>query len=379
MLTRKRKRGLDATAFRHLRGHESVMCRIYSFLSVADRLNLGGVDRAFRSDVARGRVTSVYGRENTGLVPAIAALRAYLEFEGTPASLDISLCGFGTLAKCWEWVYDDGCCLPECIQGKIEDGWFGEESGYDIEKIKESGVFGAASQCLDTEVLGATESEAMVINGFKCVNDFRSERKSDLAWLVAEVERLSVFLVPVAPFNALFDLMDMCSIDTECFLPTDGHSKHRFEIQADDSGLGSPSVTYLRHLRPRRKFSFHDGEGRPCEVIFLECGLCGKTRDDVVDEFCGSRFCRGSYARCADCSKVRKCSTCKYSGCECRLLSCSLRGCKNKTCSAIFGHHRAGGFGCGFVEQQDLYIPHKQFCGVHKPTGTVRAHESMYL
>jgi hypothetical protein len=67
-----------------LRNTKDVMRRVYSFLSVYDRVHVAEVDRTFRDDADRGRTVGSYGDAGLDLLEAFEKIKKWHEFEVSP-------------------------------------------------------------------------------------------------------------------------------------------------------------------------------------------------------------------------------------------------------------------------------------------------------
>jgi hypothetical protein len=95
---------------------------------------------------------------------------------------------------------------------------------------------------------------------------------------------LKSLVAPLAPYNFLFDLMEMHDMNYYHFLhaeepPLYGISDDAYEIHG----------SYLEYLRPGRMLSFRDANGKMVKMTLRACGSCNKVKDNVRDECCGRK------------------------------------------------------------------------------------------
>lgn len=317
MMTRRQQRSLDRKAFGQFRSNVGVMASIYSFLPLTDRVRLGEVDKDFLHDEQRGCIEGVYGDGNESNEKALLTVREYLEYEGTPDSLTV----FMNEPDCWFWTYEHGF-EGDTLSSRLKSDWFHKDSGYDIKKMVESGAFSKSFDCYYDKDSNTEEIFHAVRDGFGYVNCVIEKNREALAKLEADVEAL----LPSARYNALIELMEKHDIETYRFLhaeqpPMYGFSDHSYMIE--EGGCGS----YLQHIRPGRRLSYRDGDGKRLEKVIKACGRCKKLKDDVRSEYCGRKHCGDSESVCGDCSSIRKCSTCGGLRCVCSFSGCSFPDC----------------------------------------------------
>jgi hypothetical protein len=219
-----------------------------------------------------------------------------------------------------------------------------------------------------------------VLHHFRLFNEEREKMK--------DVERQILGILPNAPFNALFDLLDThgLPIDWQDFV-FKGSAIKEFNDNGD-----VVKITEINCLCPGLKYVANVGDE---PIIFHKCWECEKMKEAVEEEKCcasyGCNFEEGPV--CRKCSKYITCSSCGRKGCQCVFKSCCVEGCFNKMCVCEFfstsespAHGNA--VGCGFVlfppddedsidseAWSDAYDVaengYEQYCEEHKPDGAV--------
>jgi hypothetical protein len=293
-----------------------------------------------------------------------------VEFESTLNGLRAFGAMYNT-SKCWEWVLGMESDEPvSCIVNKVQEDWFNEISGYDLNAIAENADFG--------------RDQKWVLGGLASVNLYRRENRKKLDNLTANVQTLG----PLAPYNSLFDLTEKHEMKYNHFLkayepPIDDLSlEERYDIEAG----------YVMHLRPGRMLSFRNAHGDMVKTAIRECSRCKKVKEGVRDEHCELKRCETLNSVCRNCATERTCSSCRRTKCNCHFAKCRILVCQNYMCNDVQAYEYEDdsddddgkGPGCSFViypaeglhlalnlDLDDDGVKHK-FCKEHKPAGAVK-------
>jgi hypothetical protein len=337
---------------------KAMMACIYSFLSVKERVRLGGVDKKFREDEERGSVEGTYGSDDKNIKQALEAVCDFLSYEGSPDTVFVHRTLVRDSPACWNLPTLSPIWWKEQFPELFDSTWFTKTKGYDLETMRQSGR------------LPETKLKA-----FQLVHENFCKNMTNLARLTAAVDRLP----SASPFNALFELMEENGIDTENFLNakqplsfhrTMGYNLHYYENTTVSSW--PRNRTFLHHLRPGRKFIFRDSNGNPLQKVLRSCMSCRKVRDTVQDSSCV--LCVQTIFQCHDWSEERTCSspTCKITACKCNFVDCSFPRCSNRMCWTN-GHTIQ--FRCCALLVDDsagVIVGHAgRYCAEHKPEGAV--------
>jgi hypothetical protein len=311
-------------------------------------------------------------------------VRTYVEHEGTLDSLRVF--ASGNTPVCWHWIFgfELGPRKPYgyWLADVLQPSWFDEKLGWNLNAVQEYGGFGP-------------NQEIAVLKGLESVNGYRRDNKKKLDQLTADIEKLG----SLAPYNSLFDLMEMYDMEYDHFLHVERPAvADLFSVQGGDIGAG-----FLAHLRPGRMLSFRDEDGEIVKPSFMDktsfkaCSRCNKVKDDVRDEFCALMRCVSANSVCPDCTTERSCSTCSRTNCKCHFAECCHFECQNYMCHGVLDCQRddyyydaednededdGRGPGCSFVRYppgldfddrfEVLEAEEHKWCKVHKPARAVK-------
>lgn len=151
---------------------------------------------------------------------------------------------FGNYAKCWHWTLNE-----------IQDYWFEEKSGYDLEATQEHSDFGEHSE--------------KVLEGLASVNVYLRDNQKKLDKLTADIEKLG----PLALYRSIFELMKKQDMEYDHFLQKNEPPADEW---SEDHAYGAGTGGYLVHLRPvhGRMLKFRDADGKMVKTALKTCSRC---------------------------------------------------------------------------------------------------------